>query len=214
MDYYTILEITKNSTGKEIRRAYLLLAKKYHPDKFTDREESQKMHEKFSLIVKAYKTLFDDNKRAEYDKTLTSASYKQKVEETPRTVQAKMAFRNGLVFYKKGNFWKAEKYFRSASTLSPDNPLYISYLGLILVRWERKGEEALKYAQEAVEKELHNSRLHVNLGIVYKILGDTEKAIKCFEESLTWNGNDARALEELQKIKNKKKNGFFSRFFK
>ncbi|TES92904.1 MAG: hypothetical protein E3J87_03645 [Candidatus Cloacimonadota bacterium] len=215
MDYYTVLGVSKSVTTGEIRKAYLVLAKKYHPDKFTDRKEAEKMHEKFSLIVKAYKTLLDHTKRTEYDKTLASTSYKQKVEETPRKIQAKMAFKNGIEYYKKGNFWRAEKYFKSAVSLSPDTPLYNSYLGLTLGRQGSK-DGALKYCQKAVDKELYNSHFHVNLGIVYKLLDDNENALKCFKEALAWNEKDSRAQEELKKIKHKvkKKAGFFSRFLK
>ncbi|OQX53233.1 MAG: hypothetical protein B5M53_07195 [Candidatus Cloacimonas sp. 4484_209] len=215
MNYYTILGVNNNATKSEIRKAYLRLAKKYHPDNFTDEEEAKKMHEKFSLIVKAYKTLWDDEKRNEYDKSMLSVSYKETKEKTPRTVQAKTAFKNGLAFYKKGDFWRAEKYFKSALSLSPDVPLYKSYLGLALVRQGRRSDEAIQYCKEAVEQEVYNSRFHVNLGIVYKIIGDTKNAIKCFEEALTWNDKDTRAQEELQRLKgSKSKNkGLFSRFF-
>jgi len=215
MSYYTILGVDKNATMDEIRKAYLSLAKKYHPDKFTDKEEAEKMNEKFSMIVKAYRTLLDDTKRAEYDKTLTSVSFKEKLEQSTKRLQAKMAFKNGLEHYKKGDFWRSEKYFRSAVAFFPDRALYKSYLGLSLVHQKGMGDEALKYCQEAVEKELYNSHFHVNLGIVYRILGDTKNAIKCFEEALSWNKNDSRALKELQKMKVKErmKRGLFSRFF-
>ena len=62
---------------------------------------------------------------------------------------------------------------------------------------------------------MYNSHFHVNLGLVYRILGDTGNAIKSFEEAITWNEKDSRALEELEKIQGKRKGkgGFFSRFF-
>jgi curved DNA-binding protein CbpA len=216
MNYYTLLGINKNATKEEIRKAYLALAKKYHPDKFTDREEAQKMQEKFSKIANAYKILLDDNKRSEYDKTLQSVSYKEKKEKAPRTAQSKMAFKNGLEYYKQGDFWRAERYFRSAVSLSPDVPLYKSYLGLSLARQKNRAEDALRYCQEAINAEIYNSHFHVNIGIVYRILGDDEKAMKSFKEALSWNENDQRALREIQKLegKEKKGDGFISRFFK
>ena len=93
MNYYTILGVNKNATKEEIRKAYLSLAKKFHPDKFTDKTESKKMQEQFSKIAIAYKVLLDSEKRSEYDKQLSSVSYREKREKAPTTAQAKMAFK-------------------------------------------------------------------------------------------------------------------------
>ena len=215
MNHYTVLRIGKNATSEEIRKAYLALAKKFHPDKSSNKEEAEKMNEKFSQIVKAYKTLLDADKRSEYDKTLSSVSYKEKVEKTPRTVQAKMAFKNGTEYYKSGDFWRAEKYFKSAVSLSPETPLYKSYLGLALAHQKSRSGDAIQFAQEAVDAEMYNSHFHVNMGIIYRILGKTDKAEKSFKEALTWNENDERAANELQKISGKgKKKGILGRFFR
>ena len=216
MNYYTLLGVNKNATKGEIRKAYLVLAKKFHPDKFTNKDESQEMQEKFSKIANAYKVLLDDNKRVEYDKALSSVSYKEEKEKAPRTAQAKMAFKNGLEYYKQGDFWRAEKYFKSAVSLSPETPLFKSYLGLALARLKRRSDDALKFCKEAIDAQLFNSNFHVNLGIVYRILGNSEQAIKSFKEALSWNADDKRALRELQKLKGeeKSKKSFLSRFFK
>ncbi|KAI5694268.1 hypothetical protein M8J75_013822 [Diaphorina citri] len=63
-DYYQILGISKNSSAKEIKKAYYELAKKYHPDtNKTDPNASKKFHE----VSEAYEVLSDDTKRQEYD---------------------------------------------------------------------------------------------------------------------------------------------------
>ena len=60
-DYYTILEINKNATDKEIKSAYYKLSKKHHPDKNGDEIL-------FHGINEAYTILSDSEKREEYDK--------------------------------------------------------------------------------------------------------------------------------------------------
>lgn len=61
--YYEILEVSRNATQDEIRRAYLKLAKIYHPDVNPD----TKAHEKLKKINEAYETLSDPTRRSRYD---------------------------------------------------------------------------------------------------------------------------------------------------
>ena len=63
MDYYKILEVEKNASKDDIKKAFRQKARKLHPDvnKEPDAEE------KFKELGRAYETLMDDDKRALYD---------------------------------------------------------------------------------------------------------------------------------------------------
>ncbi len=63
-DYYEVLGVSRAADGKELKRAYRQLARKYHPDvnKAADAEE------KFKEISNAYEVLSDDQKKAIYDR--------------------------------------------------------------------------------------------------------------------------------------------------
>jgi DnaJ-class molecular chaperone len=63
MNFYDILGIQTSSTQTEIRTAYKNLAKKYHPDKNSDKNAS----EKFKDINIAHDVLSDNDKRKKYD---------------------------------------------------------------------------------------------------------------------------------------------------
>merc|ERR1719161_2940772 len=59
--FYKLLEVDKNASDAEIKKAYRKLAIKHHPDKGGDPE-------KFKEITRAYEVLSDSEKRAQYDR--------------------------------------------------------------------------------------------------------------------------------------------------
>lgn len=64
-DYYEVLEVSKNASLEEIKKAYRKQALKYHPDKNPGDKEAE---EKFKEAAEAYEVLSNDQKRAQYDR--------------------------------------------------------------------------------------------------------------------------------------------------
>jgi DnaJ-class molecular chaperone len=64
-DYYKTLEIEKNASAEEIKKAYKKLAMKWHPDKNpNNRDEAEA---KFKEVAEANTVLSDEGKRQQYD---------------------------------------------------------------------------------------------------------------------------------------------------
>jgi molecular chaperone DnaJ len=63
-DYYELLEVPRNASEADIKKAYRRLAMKYHPDRNPD---DQGAEEKFKEAKEAYDVLSDARKRAAYD---------------------------------------------------------------------------------------------------------------------------------------------------
>lgn len=63
-DYYEVLEVGKNATADEIKKAYRQKAIQYHPDKNPGDKEAE---EKFKEAAEAYDILSNSDKRARYD---------------------------------------------------------------------------------------------------------------------------------------------------
>ncbi|HBO24153.1 MULTISPECIES: molecular chaperone DnaJ [unclassified Providencia] len=64
-DFYQVLELEKNASEKDIKRAYKRLAMKFHPDRNQDNKDESEA--KFKEIKEAYEVLSDEQKRAAYD---------------------------------------------------------------------------------------------------------------------------------------------------
>jgi len=63
-DYYQVLDVPKNATEADIKKAYRRLAMKYHPDR---NPEDQEAEDKFKEAKEACEVLTDAQKRAAYD---------------------------------------------------------------------------------------------------------------------------------------------------
>ncbi|MCB9687322.1 MAG: J domain-containing protein [Alphaproteobacteria bacterium] len=64
-DYYNILGIGRDASSDDVKRAYRVLARRWHPDRNQHDADAQ---QRFKDITEAYRTLSDPDKRVRYDK--------------------------------------------------------------------------------------------------------------------------------------------------
>jgi molecular chaperone DnaJ len=94
MNYYQILNVDRNATLEEIRKSYLKLATKYHPDVY-----KLDNGEKFKEIKTAYDTLSTTESKLNYDRFLDSninTSNKNSYEDFQRQQNSRFNNRNNF----------------------------------------------------------------------------------------------------------------------
>lgn len=207
-DYYRLLRVDENAESSEIKNSYMKLVKKFHPDKILNFPEdaSEKAEEIFSKITVAYETLIDENKRADYDSRTELDELKGKASNI---FEAEVRFNEGEVLLRHRNYREAEKKFKEAIELNPDEAAYIGAHGWARFNSSENKESAsaeiIKIIETAISKDPDYAKNHYYLGSVYKILNNLHKAEKNFEKALEIDKTLIEAKRELRLIVNRRK---------
>lgn len=137
-DPYSILGVGKYATEEEIKKAYRELAKKYHPDNFSDDSMRELAEEKMKEINEAYDTLTrrssgaqSSYSSAEFIRIRTLINEHNFSEAEIKLDAMNMAdrgaewhFLKGCVLSQRGWFLDAQKYFETACNMDPSNAEY------------------------------------------------------------------------------------------
>jgi hypothetical protein len=132
-NYYDLLEIPKNATLEQIRKAYRRKAKQYHPD--VSGQSNAHMH--FLILRQAYETLMDANKRHLYDMAMISNSehlltYAQWKEIERRKIEA-LEEEAYQAFMKRKEHFQQSTFFKPAKALLYVAPFFFYVLGISIL---------------------------------------------------------------------------------
>jgi len=136
MDYYEILGVSYTATDDEIHKAYLKMAKKYHPDL---NRSSDEYVEKMKNINIAYKTLSDKVKRSTYDlkikkqkekKTQNDSKFEQNKKETKQENNKESLWEYAKTYYSECD---VEKDSEAEENLNYKFPFYFSLLFIWII---------------------------------------------------------------------------------
>lgn len=148
-DPYEILGVPRNATKEQIKKAYIELAKKYHPDKYQNNPLSELAEEKFKEIQEAYDFLMKN--KGSYHGSYNSSSYNTSgsssnsvfmevrnfinmgrfdqansiLDSYPERV-AEWYFLKAVIFAKQGFLNQAKSFISEALRMDPANPEYIN----------------------------------------------------------------------------------------
>jgi len=209
-DYYEMLDVGRNATQQEIRKAYFLLAKRYHPDRHIDTELSdmkEDLETLFVNITEAYNTLSVESKRDKYLLDLAKGIKKYHIREQATTHKhesqkgnAVSQFNEGMKQYRIQNFWGAEEAFRWAVRLDPSNPDYVFHQGLALAHMPRRRHEADEFFQRAIKMAPARIEYYLELGNFYVKNGLKKRALTVFNDALQRDPNSEKIKQAIKNV--------------
>jgi curved DNA-binding protein CbpA len=193
-DYYEILGVSRNASTAEIRKAYAVLARERHPDRFSDPEKKREAEDFFKVATAAFNALSNDKGRQEYDQALAR----------PRlTVPAEIAqdaYERALKHYEARDYHEAVELMRTAVHHGPDNGLYHAGLALALGRNPHWAREAIQSAEKAVQLAPRSASFHGLLAELLMAQGLRLRARKSAEAALAYDAREGRALRVLGEL--------------
>lgn len=233
-DLYERLGLERDAEHKVVRKSYMKLAAKWHPDRYTRYdlgEHEAKVQRIFALLTEAHTTLGDAKKREEYDMSLNYGSGASgeagPVPDIGAIFGADNHFRLGEQLLQHGNYKGALKKFEEACALNPDSLRFQAYRAWAfyssLPRDEDNRPKNRKYVQECrriVEQALENveefDMAHVFLGQMMAVEGNIDGAKKEFKRALRLNSKNIQAQRQLRLLNMRytKKETFFSKIAK
>jgi len=193
-DYYEILGLKKDATVAEVRKAYAVVARERHPDRFSDPVERERAHEFFKVATAAFNALSSERARREYDAELAKPKAK-----TPEE-QAQQAYAEGMETLRRGQSAAAAESFRQAAYLQPGEARYHAALGRALVREPRTVREGVQALEEAIRIDPRSAQAFLDLALAFQAQGLTLRARKAAEAALVLAPADptvARLVAEL-----------------
>jgi curved DNA-binding protein CbpA len=190
-NHYDILGLKPNASAAEVRKAYALLARERHPDRFSDPAEKARAEEFFKDLTAAFNTLSNDKNRREYDQELS------RPRAAPPQEIAMSAYARGLQMFEARKYHEAVELFRAAAGLFPNDARFQAALGKTLAQnphWVHDGMQAIERAIQLAPKV---AAYQADLAELLLAQGLKLRARKAAEGALRVDPRDERALRIL-----------------
>lgn len=193
-DYYEILGVARNASSAEVRKAYAMIAREKHPDRFTDPEQRKAAQDYFTEATSAFNTLSNDAQRRDYDVSLSRPKL-----DTPERV-AEDAFNRGRAAMEQKDYHTAVELFRVAAARQPDKAVHHAALAQALSKNPRWVREAAAAWETAIRLSPRTPAWHAELGRLLAGQGLKLRARRAFEAALQLAPDDAEIREELRAV--------------
>jgi len=198
-DYYAILGVEHDAAPEEIRKAYISLAKRLHPDRFpNDPEQREIAQRQFAKVTRAHDIVSDSERRAEYDALLM---LKKKKESKDKEASEN----NGEGGVSEGGAEDIDKTIKMTA-LEMGETINTKWANKHLERADdllkrRRYQEAETAMKEAVRLVPNEPRYHNKLAEIYYARGWLTLAMTEVQTSLRIDSRDSTARNLEVQIK-------------
>jgi curved DNA-binding protein CbpA len=227
VSYYEVLNIQQDTSERDIKQAYYNAARKYHPDRFRGRAETElhaRLESAFARITQAYETLMDPSRRRAHDSkvaaqekarklalsapqaTVTSAGKTdaaQTTQSSPEALanRAEDSFKEGFAALQQGQMNLALSLLAAAARAVPNEARYRAYYGRALAATEKTRRSAEAELQAAIRLDSRNASYHVMLAELYRELGFARRALSEAQKALGIEPGNTDARDLVRALK-------------
>jgi tetratricopeptide (TPR) repeat protein len=219
--YYELLGVTATSPPEVVKEHFHRMARKFHPDRHMGHSQwLDLLQDLMGRLTIAYKTLFDLEKRAAYDKQIAAAGafvLGQEKTETEETVddclsRAKQALR-------AKNFAGSILWLRKCVEIAPNVAKHHAMLARSLAAFPQYRQDAIRHFSLAIELDEWNTSTYFQFGELYEVMQLPWRAVPLYRRILEIDPEHAKAIERLAAVesnpdsKSKGEKSFLGRFF-
>jgi curved DNA-binding protein CbpA len=204
---YAVLEVSPDATKGAIKAAYLTLARLYHPDRAasmarpTLRGELERI---FTRLSEAHTTLVDDQRRADYDRSLgMGGGPMDEATQAQRLLEAEVEFQKGEVLFKRRDFPGAIERLSVSVAKNPEEGEHLALLAWC--EYVRPGADSgallastTARLRQAILLSPKCARAHHYLAMLLKTDGDLEGALTHFKLAVQYQPYNSEAQSELR----------------
>lgn len=197
--HYQLFGVAADASGKEIRTNFYRLARQFHPDYHMGNPEwMPALKELIGLATSAYKTLFDEGKRAQYDAHLsTSGAFHLHRVKTAAQETIQQCFSHANECLRAGNFVGSIVWLRKCVDMSPDEARYHALLARSLSAVSQYRQEAIQEFERAIELSPWDTAAYMQFAELYESMQLISRARSLYSKVLEINPVHAQAGERL-----------------
>jgi Flp pilus assembly protein TadD len=119
-------------------------------------------------------------------------------------IDALAEFKEGVALLKNGYPQRALVRLRRAFETEKHNPFYLSFLGLLIARAERKWDQACELCEIALQLRRQEAQFYLNLAEVYASADRRTKALDTLDAGLALFGEDERLKHAWSKLEKRR----------